>query len=568
MGIQFPASRSAIAAAMAALLLGACGSGSSAPVAPGAEPSGPTLELLRFEQAGNWEVRRDEPLVLVFSDAIDPGSIRPGTIQLMRRSGLVEIPVTVDVDGNRLRLTPPAPFGLEPEARYELTVEGFPAFRAPLSLRGIPLRAAYRGSFSTNRFYQPDLIRPVLSKVELDEEPGDHWSVRLVFSEPVDPLTVGPGTVAVRDDADGRLFAGRYIHDRSAVTFRFLPDPARRPLALRVTLEPGIRDLAGNALGSDEPVERVLVLPPVHLSTLMGEIVEDFTTDEMLVAEGTTALWNDPSAPGALLGRPTHSILRLATPNDDETLSVPLGPGPVRIRMVITSAELGEARELTGLAWKPAGSWVAAARYESVFARITPTRRNTPDEPGVDLGPSITVIDRTPYDIDAGGRDLLALPFARSYTFDGRSNLLLDLRIGAGDRTNFLRVGSETDGSSSITSAAGTSSLRPYLAIRGFSMEPGALSRFYDSGSDSPQYFEPVVSPSVVPHGVTMDLFFQGARILDADGIPSAGGLSEWTDDAALLDGYRYLRFRVRFRGLSFTGDEPLIDDLRIPFRR
>ena len=93
---------------------------------------------------------------------------------------------------------------------------------------------------------------------------------------------------------------------------------------------------------------------------------------------------------------------------------------------------------------------------------------------------------------------------------DGRSNLLVEMRIGAGDRTNFLQVGADATGASRILSAAGTVNLRPHIAIRGFSMEPCALSRFYDSGSDSPEYFEPVVSPSAVPRGVNMELLFQG----------------------------------------------------------
>jgi hypothetical protein len=68
-----------------------------------------------------------------------------------------------------------------------------------------------------------------------------------------------------------------------------------------------------------------------------------------------------------------------------------------------------------------------------------------------------------------------------------------------------------------------------------------------------------------------MELRFQGARRLGPDGRPSPTdptAVSEWVKDPSVLTGYRYLRFRVVFRGVSLTGEDPVLDDIVIPYRR
>ncbi len=42
--------------------------------------------------------------------------------------------------------------------------------------------------------------------------------------------------------------------------------------------------------------------------------------------------------------------------------------------------------------------------------------------------------------------------------------------------------------------------------------------------------------------------------------------VSEWVDDASGLEGWRYLRFRVRF--LRIRPSEAVLDDVFIPFRK
>ena len=98
-----------------------------------------------------------------------------------------------------------------------------------------------------------------------------------------------------------------------------------------------------------------------------------------------------------------------------------------------------------------------------------------------------------------------------------------------------------------------------------------ATSWFYDTGSDSPEYLPVFLHPESMPRGVSMELSFQGTTMLGPDGLPPADdaeALSDWVSDPTDLNGFRYLRFRVVFSGVSLTGEDPVLDDIVIPFRR
>jgi hypothetical protein len=102
-------------------------------------------------------------------------------------------------------------------------------------------------------------------------------------------------------------------------------------------------------------------------------------------------------------------------------------------------------------------------------------------------------------------------------------------------------------------------------------VNPVATSYFYDTTSDAPEYLPALVHPKSLPRGSELLLEFQGTRRLDGEGrIPEnePAVASGWVTDPSLLSGYRYLRFRVTFQGGSLTGEEPILDDILIPFRR
>ncbi|MEN8150568.1 MAG: Ig-like domain-containing protein [Planctomycetota bacterium] len=535
------------------------------------------LSVVAFEQRSRPDVRRDEPLILSFSDALDAESVRQGGVRVIRRRGNREQPFTAQVDGRRLILTPPGPFGFEAGERYWVIVEGFPSLRAPRSRDGRRMRRRYRASFGTSRLYRPETTPPSVTDVSLREEMGGGWRVHLLFSEAIEPGTIDPGiTVTIVDLSDGRPIEGRVLADRNSRLFRFLPPPGVRPAAVLVRLTRGIQDLAGNPLRLPGTGEWILELPPVPEPPVaddggeFGEIAEDFTSDRMMDPAGTCALWNDPSRPGVLLGSPARTTQFLPGDGAQPDEWVGIGDEPVEIRIVLTREELGPARELTGLLWSPPESGRTRATYRGVTVRIARTnaeRLRDVDEAVV----PVTVLSEAEYRVDPGREDLVPIPFERPWRYDGTTNLLITIRIGAGDHTNFLRVRRAGSGEATVRIGRRVEALRPVLAVRGFSLAPMATSWFYDTGSDSPEYLPVFLHPERMPRGVTMELSFQGATMLGPAGLPPTGEpgvVSGWVDDVTRLGGFRYLRFRVVFTGGSLTGEEPVLDDIVVPFRR
>jgi len=562
----------------AVLLFVGCTEESEAPRAASDVADAPDLAVVKFAQRGLMDVRRDEPLVVVFSEKLDPDSVVPGSIRILRRRGNREQPFNAEVKGNRLILDPPSPFGFEAGERYWLIVEGFPSLRSPRSRDGRLMKRRYRASFGTSRLYRPETTPPEVKDVSLREEPGGGWRVRLEFTEPIAPGSMEPGsTLTIRDLRDRQSIPGRLIADHRSRLFRFLPQPGSRPSAVVVGLGRSIQDLAGNPLHLAGDGEWILYLPAMPEPPTsddrgpIGEIAEDFTSILMMDPAGTCALWNDPAHPGVLLGSPARTTLFLPGDGTQPEEWVGIGDVPVEIRIILTRDELGPARELTGLLWSPPGSGRTRATYRGISVRIAPTPHRRLRDVGPDAGSTVTVLKDAEYRVEPDLDDLAPIPFERPYRYDGTTNLLITLRIGPGNHSNFLRVRRTRTGEASIRMGRKLEPLRPVLAVRGFSLNPVATSWFYDTGSESPEYLPVFVQPESMPRGVEMELWFQGARRLGPDGLaplrdPTA--VSDWVTDPARLNGYRYLRFRVVFRGVSLTGEEPVLDDIVIPFRR
>ena len=428
------------------LIVSGCTEESPTPRSAEGAAAAPDLSVLAFDQRGRSDVRRDEPLVLEFSDAIEAESVRQGGVRVIRRRGNREQPFSMKVAGRRLVLTPPAPFGFEAGERYWVIVEGFPSLRAPRSLDGRRMRRRYRASFGTSRLYRPETTPPTVQDVSLREEPGGGWRVHLMFSEAIAAGTIDPEmTFSVADLRNGQPIAGRVMADRRSRLFRFLPQPGTRPPAVVVRLTRAIQDLAGNPLRITGAGEWILELPAVPEPPVaseggeFGEIAEDFTSDLMMDPAGTCALWNDPSQPEVLLGSPARTTQLLPGDGAQPEEWVGIGEEPVEIRIILTREELGPARELTGLLWSPPDSGRTRARYRGVSVRIAPTEAGRLRDVDDTVVP-VTVLEEAEYRVDSGRDDLVPIPFERPYRYEGTSNLLVTVRIGPGDHTNFLRV--------------------------------------------------------------------------------------------------------------------------------
>jgi hypothetical protein len=553
---------------LAALAGTACGPDVSLSAPAGSAPAAPELSVVALDPASRSAIPRDQAVELIFNEPLDPSSLRPGTVRVVRRDGQ-EQPVEVRVDARRLVLKPPAPFGFARHMEYAVVVEGFPSPLALRSVRGRALNAPFRTTFTTSRAYRTDLESPRVDGIDLEADDSGGWSVHIRFSEPVDPRTVVPGqTLHVRPDGLPTDLPGRVIADRRSAWYRFLPGAAARPHEIRVTLTSGITDLAGNPLSTGYGAEASFDLVPASGQSSDGEIAEDFTSKDYLDPAQTTALWDGVRSPGVLLAEPAPTVLTLPGEPDQTEAYFGLGATETRIRILLTREELGVPRQLTGLVWAPSGAGFVPAEYSDLEIRITPTTRSSLDDPGPDLEPPRVVLRRSPWRIEAGEWERICVPFSESYAWDGESNLLLEITVGPGDHTNFLHAWHSKSGRAVVEQNGRRAAIRPVLSFRGFSWKPIATSRFYDSGIESPRYMAPVVQPSVLPGGVEMTLWFQGAHRLDPDGRSPPVDTSDWVTDPTVLSGYRYLRFRVEFSGVSPSGEEAAVDDLIVPFTR
>jgi hypothetical protein len=550
-----------------ALLLGV-GCDPRSPVARReAANAGTPFLVAAFPADGERDVRRDEPLVVEFSAPVDPRSLRPGSIRILRRRGNVEVPITLTVRGTRVTIHPPDPFGLDGRSGYWLIIEGFPSLSAVADLSGRPLSRRYRGRFWTSRFYRPGLDPPSVTSVEARQEPGGRYSVRLRFSKPMEASSLtARGNLEVF--SEGGPVDGDLSHDRRAEVFRFVPRGGERPRALRVVLSRAVRDLLGNPLALPEPPEFFVPLPALETADIGGEVSEDFTTCDQLDPAGTTALWNSGRAPGVLLGEPGSLDFLPGPETGRPVVPVSIGAERTNVRVLYRASELGPAREITGLLLESLGP-LMLSEHEDLTIRVTRTLRQRLDERGQDLAPALVVFEARPWHVTAGERGTMLIPLLPTITHDGAAGLLFEISIGPGTHSNLLRAFDGDPRRAEIRQGAGSLSVHLALGLRGFSLEPLATSRFYDSGEDAPRWLDPVAEPSGMPAGVVLGLQFQGASRLSKDGLPpeEPGVVSEWTDDVTRLSGFRYLRFRAVFRGVNTGCGDAVLDALRIPFR-
>ncbi|MCG3116737.1 MAG: Ig-like domain-containing protein [Candidatus Manganitrophus sp. SA1] len=210
------------------LLLAACGSGG------GGEIGAPTVsETTPPNQATNVGV--DSHITAKFSSSIDPVTVNDKTFIVIDMTG------TVDYRDRMAIFTPSSPF--ETGRRYNAILT-----TGIKDLDGIPLRSNFTWAFETEG--GPDTTAPsIVATVPRDRETNVSTtsSIRVVFSEPIDPSSIHQDTFFLNGG-----ITGTYSYDDSSRTAIFTPS---RPLAsstvTTVTVTKEVKDLAGNPLQSD-----------------------------------------------------------------------------------------------------------------------------------------------------------------------------------------------------------------------------------------------------------------------------------------------------------------------------
>jgi len=89
-----------------------------------------------------------------------------------------------------------------------------------------------------------------------------------------------------------------------------------------------------------------------------------------------------------------------------------------------------------------------------------------------------------------------------------------------------------------------------------------AVSLFYDTGVECPDYLDPQLEPAGLGSAVTLS--FEGAH--DLGGAPDPASFTGWQLSPDEADCHRYLRFKVEFKSWPASDQPPALDNLAIPF--
>lgn len=213
------------------LLLAACGSGG------GGEIGAPAVsETTPPNQATNVPV--DSQISAKFSARIDPVTVNEKNFFILDNAGPMAGEVTYQ---DKTAIFKPAQL-LERGRQYNVVLTS-----GIKDLDGIPLPSNFTWSFVTEGEGGDDTTPPRIEATVPERGAlgvSNMAPIIVLFSEPVDPDTIGPDTFFIKD-----LTGGEYRYDAPTRTARLFPSP---PLAIsktyEVTVTNGIKDLAGNPL--------------------------------------------------------------------------------------------------------------------------------------------------------------------------------------------------------------------------------------------------------------------------------------------------------------------------------
>jgi len=236
--------------------------------------------------------RLNQPIVLAFNDAVDPGTVRGETVRVVRERDGARVEGAARAEGATVLFWPRLPVAadlsdvaLQPGESYRVEVPGLPMLR---TLRGLERGALARGAslpFSTVPLAAGTLRDAPPEQLFVDPVPGPphlrddaprlpvlrRGLARLHFSEPLDPRAVARAQFRLKgpwhQDArpkDDPLLGARLIENPSragdpggpmqeAVVELALPATLPAPLeadeVYEVWFDPGeLRDLAGHSL--------------------------------------------------------------------------------------------------------------------------------------------------------------------------------------------------------------------------------------------------------------------------------------------------------------------------------
>jgi WD40 repeat protein len=234
---------------------------------------------------GALDVGVDTAVTATFSEAMDPATIIASTFELRDASNTpVSAAVIYDAATHTATLTPAS--ALAGSATYTATVKG--GTDGVKDLAGNPLAADEIWSFTTAPPGAPPEVTAI-SPADGALDVGVGTVVTATFSEAMDPATITASTFELRD-AGNTPVAAAVTYDAATHTATLMPASALASSATYTATvrggTDGVKDLAGNALATDESWS-FTTAPP---RTCPCTIWEETTTPSVLADPDTTAI--------------------------------------------------------------------------------------------------------------------------------------------------------------------------------------------------------------------------------------------------------------------------------------
>jgi len=524
-------------------------------------PSLPSPFVIERCAPARGVVPADDALVVRASDDVDPKSVGPRSVRVTRAGGR-SIRVQSRVEGRELLVAPPPGREFPVGERLRIRIEGAPSPRSVRSTSGDPLARPFETSFRVGP-RRRDLVGPRLVD-SLPRDGADRVApgscVELRFSE-----RLAPGAVATGDAVSLRV-AGASVGARLAlsgdgsmiVVHPVSPLPPDR--RVDVELHDCLLDAAGNPLDGSS----VRTLSFRTLATSENELSEDFVDSGKCDERATSCGWDDPDAPGVLVGR---SGAVLVGPDAGRPL-LDLGDATtLHFQIVVPGDEAPD-----GLASALRVEFAAAptgARLISAVVEAGPTTLDAADPSfaanRAAAQPATVARIVEPVDVDAGdgGLPFVDVAFETPLRLDSGRPVFLDVRleVDAGVRVAAWRdVGG-------LALVEGKSAVAPAASLLVTPASPQARSRWYDTGVTYPGWRPGSVFSVDADPGVNVVAEFQSAPA-DADGGADVGRASPWDADLERLPAHRFVRFRLRFEGTPDSGVAPKIDRIVLPYER
>jgi hypothetical protein len=373
--------------------------------------------------------------------------------------------------------------------------------------------------------------------------------------------------------------------------FPFLPDSGTFEFGIRVPRRP---ELAGKtfymqAAILDSEAPNGIAISEMVMLTVLPALVEDFSTTVRRDGDATTALWEGN---GVLVGEVSPPrMTETGFPDSNYNLPHPLierdnpsTPLGCRFQMKFQTNDIGAVpgESIVGMSWAPRSNFVFASTYNDMTIKLD--NFPYPDWGTISSYYALNYDEDGPTTVYEGdyvlGNDSNApwVPwpeFTQEFEYESSQPLIFEVEIPEGGdtyqlfRNNYTgnrpraRIYSNAGEERSSIWAERTIYRSQFVLVRDRTI---GQSVFLDTGLADPDYFEAHIQLGMLPTGTRVEATYEGANDLDGDEVPDPETYTGFVDGIDDLDGYRFIRFRLRLKGLTYTGEVPTVRYIAIPY--